>query len=150
PVLRSMYKQMEHEFVVWLESGERISIDAAITKYIKLAQIQAGFMFREDKSVEWIVPHNKNPRLNALLDYIDDELVGKAIIVYNHKPMRDALTEVLSPRGGVVFIHGNMTDAEISASKHSFNTDRSVRYICITKAAKYGHTLLGNQDTPAD
>ena len=46
------------------------------------------------------------------------------------------------------FIRGSMTTDEVEAEKLRFNTDRNCRVIFITKAAKYGHTLLGDQSDP--
>lgn len=150
PQQRAMYKSMEDDFVLWLQSGEVVTIEAAITKYIKLAQIQAGFVYTEEGKTEWLVDDASNSRLKTLTNFVEDELVGKMIVVYNHKPVRDQLERTLSQYGGVAFIHGGMGTEEIEAEKLRFNTDRGCRFICITKSAKYGHTLLGNQDTPGD
>jgi len=40
PELTRHYNTMFNEFMVWLDSGEYVTIEAAITKYMKLAQIQ--------------------------------------------------------------------------------------------------------------
>lgn len=148
--LRAMYKSMENDFVVWLENDKKVTIEAAITKYIKLAQIQAGFIYDENGKTEWLVKDESNARLNALIDFVENELVGKAIIIYNHKPVRDQLERALGGPGVCAHIHGGMATAEVEDNKRRFNTDRSCRYILITKSAKYGHTLLGNQDRPED
>lgn len=149
PEQKKQYKAMHDDFILWLNEEEYVSIDAALTKYIKLAQIQAGFIFDADKNVRPLVDPAKNPRLALLETILRDEVPGKAIVVYNHKPVRNMLAErfeKLRP----VFIHGGMTDDEISESKRCFNTQRDHRVIFITKAAKYGHTLLGNQDRVED
>lgn len=151
PAMAEYYRSMEEDFVVWLneEKDEYVTIEAALTKYIKLAQIQAGFIFDENKVPRLLVEPEKNPRLALLETILRDEVPGKAVVVYNHRPVRDMLStrfEKLRP----VFIHGGMTDEAITESKRVFNTDRSNRVIFITKAAKYGHTLLGLQDTPDD
>lgn len=146
--LTKHYRTMFNEFVVWLESGEYITIDAAITKYMKLAQIQSGFIFDEDRKVQWLVPPSKNGRLKALREFYDNEITGKLIVVYNHKPVRDLLLEEFADEHPVV-IHGNMTTAEVEENKRLFNEVRKHRIIFITKAAKYGHTLLGDQSDPA-
>lgn len=151
PDVKAEYSRMENEFLAWLtkEGDEIVTIEAAISKYIKLAQIQAGFIYDNDGVNRPIVEDSKNTRLNALVDFVDDELNGKAIVVYNHKPVKDQLIRALSPFGDLAFIHGGMTTEEIEAEKTRFNTDPAVRFICITKAAKYGHTLLGDQSSPA-
>lgn len=145
--MRRMYKQMEDEFVLWLEDGDYVSVDAAITKYIKLAQIQAGFIIDPLGAVHWLVDHKQNPRLNALKSILSDEVRGKSIVVYNHKPIRGMLEQELA-KYNPVFIRGGMEQAEIAEAKRQFNDNRNCRVICITKAAKYGHTLLGDQSDP--
>lgn len=147
---RAKYKSMEEEFVLWLQSGEVVTIEAAITKYIKLAQIQAGFVYTEDGRTEWLVDDKSNARLKALVNFVEDELVGKAIIVYNHKPVRDQLVRALGGPERCAHIHGGMATDTIEDEKWRFNSDPSCRFILITKSAKYGHTLLGDQNTPGD
>lgn len=144
PEMLSMYKQMEEQFVLWLSDEERVTVDQAITKYIKLAQIQAGFIIDEQQKVHMLVEPSKNPRLNALAEY-HEEIRGKLIVVYNHKVVRPMLYdrfEKLQPAR----IVGGMTQQEIDEEKRRFNTDKDCRIIFLTKAAKYGHTLLGLDD----
>lgn len=145
PTQLSMYRQMEEEFVLWLEDGENVSVDVAITKYIKLAQIQAGFIITESGEVKHLVEPKNNARMNALEDILKDEVVGKASIVYNHKVVRPMLYERFA-KWNPVHISGGMTPEEISANKRKFNEDPSCRLIFLTKAAKYGHTLLGGPE----
>jgi hypothetical protein len=144
PDLARHYKTMFDEFVVWLEDGSYVTIEAAITKYMKLAQIQSGFIFDEKGGVQWLVPPTKNGRLKALREYYEDEVTGKLIVVYNHKPIRELLADAFT-KENPAFIRGGMTTEEVEAEKRRFNNDDSCRIIFITKAAKYGHTLLGNQ-----
>jgi SNF2 family DNA or RNA helicase len=141
----AMYQSMEEDFVLWLNSDEVVTIDAAITKYIKLAQIQAGFIYDEDHETRILVPDERNPRLSALEEFVDTELTGKLIVVYNHKPVKKQLHYMLGQFGKVAHIHGGMETADIEAEKRKFNDDPDYKFICITKSAKYGHTLLGDQ-----
>lgn len=145
PEMRKMYKQMEEEFVLWLGENEHVAVDAAITKYIKLAQIQAGFIIDDNGNVHQLVDPKKNPRLNALEEVIRDEIVGKASVVYNHKVVRPMLYERFA-KYNPVHISGGMTPEEIEHNKQVFNNDPSCRIIFLTKAAKYGHTLLGTPE----
>lgn len=140
-----MYKQMEDEFVLWLNDNENIAVDAAITKYIKLAQIQMGFILDADGKIHWLVEPRSNPRINLLRNIADNEVPGKLIVVYNHKPVRELLASCFADKN-ITFIHGGMTDQEIAQNKRRFNEDNSCRIIAITKAAKYGHTLLGGPE----
>lgn len=143
PEIAKLYKQMENEFVVWLEEGKNVSVDAAITKYIKLAQIQCGFIIDEEGKTQLLVPHDKNPRLKALKEIIENEIVGKVTVVYNNKVVFDMLMEAFA-KYNPTYIRGQMTPEGLSEQKRIFNNDPLSRIMFLqTKAAKYGHTLLG-------
>lgn len=150
PTMAEHYRSMEDDFVVWLsEQGDNVSIDVALTKFIKLAQIQGGWIFDSEHKVHQLVSDKANPRLNLLKEIIANETVGKIIVVYVHKPVFTQLMtnlEHLSP----AFIKGEMSDAEITENKRRFNDDKDCGAILLQmKAGKYGHTLLGIQDEPA-
>jgi hypothetical protein len=144
PEMKAMYDSMHDEFVLWLNDEENVSVDAAITKYIKLAQIQAGWVYDENHKVRWLVPDDRNPRLNALKEFIDEELTGKMAIPYHHKPVREQLLRNLGGEDKVAWISGGMPVKEIEEQKARFNGDKNVRFILLQdEASKYGHTLLG-------
>lgn len=151
PDQKKMYRQMEDEFVLMMsqftgdENDDPVAVDQAITKYIKLAQIQAGFIIDAEKRVHTLVEPSKNPRLNALEDIIRDEVVGKVSVVYNHKVVRPMLYERFA-KYNPTHISGGMTPQEIEDNKRKFNNDPTCRIIFLTKAAKYGHTLLGGPE----
>lgn len=142
--MKAMYDSMYNDFVLWLNEEENVAVDAAITKYIKLAQIQAGWIYDENRKVRELVPDERNPRLNSLLEFIDVELTGKMCVVYHHKPVREQLLRALGGEGIVAWISGGMLPQEIEDQKRRFNTDPNVRYMLLQDdASKYGHTLLG-------
>lgn len=141
--MAAMYNQMFEDFVLWFDDDKFVSVDAAITKYTKLAQIQGGWIYDENGKVHWLVEDSKNPRLNLLKEVLDTEVVGKVAIPYRHRPVLDLLRRNLG-EDKCAWITGGMTPAEISEQKRRFNEDRSVRYILLqAEASKYGHTLLG-------
>lgn len=145
PEMKAMYRQMEDDFVLWLQD-ETVSVDAAITKYIKLAQIQCGFIIDEDGKVHQLVSHDRNPRLRALRDIIENEIVGKVTVVYNNRVVFDMLMEAFA-KYNPSYIRGQMDPAGITEQKRIFNEDPTSRIMFLqTKAAKYGHTLLGLPD----
>lgn len=148
PQMETLYKSMEKDFILWLneEAEEAVTVDAAITKYIKLAQIQCGWIYDEDGRVHWLVEDSKNPRLNALLDFTDTELDGKILIPYNHKPVYAQLLRTFGEDQSA-WITGGMSTTETEEQKTRFNEDPAVKYMFLqTRASKYGHTLLGIQD----
>lgn len=144
PEMKEMYDSMYNDFVLWLNEEENVSVDAAITKYIKLAQIQCGWIYKEDRTIHPLVTDDRNPRLQLLLEIIDEELVSKAAIVYHHKPVFAQLLRNLGGEEMCAWIKGGMSPEEITEQKRRFNEDVEVRYILLQDdAAKYGHTLLG-------
>lgn len=148
PEMAAMYKSMEKDFLLWLANGEAVAIDAAITKYIKLAQIQCGWIYDEDGKVHWLVEDKKNPRLNLLVKTIEEEVSGKVLIPYNHKPVYEQLLRTFGADKSA-WITGGMSPEETEEQKRRFNEDPEVMYMFLqTRASKYGHTLLGIQEIP--
>ena len=68
---------MEKQFLLEIEEGV-ITVEVAIAKYAKLAQIQMGFIYDEDRIVHELVAPEDNPRLNLLLQILEEEVAGKA------------------------------------------------------------------------
>jgi SNF2 family DNA or RNA helicase len=146
PNMRSMYKQMEDEFVLWLENGEDVSVDAAITKYIKLAQISSGFIIREDGSVEDLVDPMSNPRVKLVKEIVEEEITGKVVVAYHHRHTLAILAKVLGNSYPAI-IQGGMTEDAIRFEKDRFNNKPECRVLLAQiKASKYGHTLLGGPE----
>jgi len=142
PKLASQYKAMEDDFVLWLNENENVAVEAFITKYIKLAQIQSGFIIKEDGTVEELVPAEENPRFNLVKEVIE-EASGKVVVPYVHKYTKELLMRALAEYEPA-YISGGMEPEEIQAHKDRFNKYRNCRVILAqSRAAKYGHTLLG-------
>ena len=145
PKLASMYRSMEEDFIIWVNDNENVAVDTFITKYIKLAQIQSGFIIKEDRTIEELVPPEDNPRFTLVRELVE-EVPGKVAIPYIHKYTLNLLRRTLAdfcPTN----ISGDMEPAEIQANKDRFNNDNSCRVILLqTRAGKYGHTLLGGLD----
>jgi SNF2 family DNA or RNA helicase len=145
PELKGMYDSMENDFVVWLNTEENVTVDAFITKYIKLAQIQSGFVIKEDGKVHELVPPGSNPRF-LLLREILEEVTGKVVIPYVHKYTLNLLLMALEDYYPAI-IKGGMSAEEIQFNKDRFNGDNECRVILVqSRAGKYGHTLLGGPD----
>ena len=142
PKLAQQYKAMEDDFVLWLNENENVAVDAFITKYIKLAQIQSGFIIKEDGTIQELVPAEENPRFNLVKEIIE-EVSGKVVVPYVHRYTKDLLMRALAEYGPA-YISGGMEPAEIQAQKDKFNKYSGCRVILAqSRAAKYGHTLLG-------
>jgi hypothetical protein len=135
---------MEDDFVLWLDESQNVAVDAFITKYIKLAQIQSGFIIKEDGSVEELVAPEDNPRFNLVRDIIE-ETDGKVVVPYIHRYTSHLLLRSLEDYFPAM-IKGGMSPEEIQFNKARFNDDNACRVILVqTRAGKYGHTLLGGE-----
>jgi SNF2 family DNA or RNA helicase len=136
------YAQMEHQFLLEIERGV-ITVDVAIAKYAKLAQIQTGFIYDDQGYVHELVPPAENPRINLLLQLLEEEVAGKVCIVYRHRAIFDVLLKALGSYD-CAWITGGMKPEDITEQKARFNEDPHCRSILLQcDAAKYGHTLLG-------
>lgn len=138
------YAQMRDEFLLELEN-EVVAVDVAVAKYEKLAQIQCGFILNDDGAARELVQAEKNPRLQVLLDLVE-EVVGKTVIIYRHRYAHDILT-LYSGFDQPAYIRGGMKPEEIAAQKERFNCDPDCRIMLgQCDAIKYGHTLLGGEE----
>jgi len=142
---RRQYQQMEHEFLLALENGDYVSVDVAVAKYEKLAQILCGFIIHENGDITEIVPPAKNARLKALREIID-EADDKVTIVYRHRYCFEILNRELAHLRPA-HIKGGMNPEEVSEQKRRFNTDPNCRAMLTQiRAGKYGHALTGTDD----
>jgi SNF2 family DNA or RNA helicase len=144
---QARYDSMEEEFVAWLKTfDQEVTVDMAITKYIKLAQIQFGFLIDEDQRVHELVEADANPRIVEIKEIIDSEVTGKVVIVYHHRYSGEVLLKALADYNPT-FIRGGMHESEITSNRDAFNKDPDCRVICIqTVAGRYGHTLIGGTE----
>jgi SNF2 family DNA or RNA helicase len=137
------YNQMERQFLLQINNDDTITVEVAIAKYAKLAQIQCGFIYDEEKIVHELVPLAENPRLNLLLEILEEECEGKVCVVYRHRAVLPILLQALH-HWSPAWIKGGMSPDETEVQKARFNSDPQCRIILLqADAAKYGHTLLG-------
>ena len=142
PAQQAQYNQMEKQFLLEVESGV-ITVEVAIAKYAKLAQIQTGFIYDEERIVHELVTPEENPRLNLLKQLLEEEVEGKCCVVYRHRAILPVLIRALAEYDPA-WIKGQMKPEETSEQKARFNDDASCRVILLQcDASKYGHTLLG-------
>ena len=141
----AQYKQMHDEFVLEISSQEAVTVNVAVSKYEKLAQIICGFVLNEEGIARELVDPGSNPRLLCLLETLES-VEGKAIIIYRHRYTYEILAKALAA-WNPAFIRGQMRPDDVSAQKSRFNDDPACRILLgQCDATKYGHTLLGGED----
>jgi SNF2 family DNA or RNA helicase len=138
----AQYNQMERQFLLEIENGY-VTVDVAIAKYAKLAQIQVGFIYDANGYTHELVQPQNNPRLSLLKQLLAEEVEGKVCVVYKHWATLDLLVSALADYDPA-WIKGQMKPEEVEDQKVRFNEDPDCRVILLQcDAAKYGHTLLG-------
>jgi SNF2 family DNA or RNA helicase len=136
------YDQMEAQFLLDIESGT-VTVEVAIAKYEKLAQIQTGFIYDEEGVTHELVDPSENPRIQLLLQILEEEVEGKSVVVYRHKAILPALIRALASYD-CAWIKGGMKPDDVAEQKDRFNKDLHCRILLAqAEATKYGHTLLG-------
>lgn len=146
PEVAKAYKDMMEEFMMWLSEDEAVSVDVAIAKYGKLAQIQTGFIYDQYGEARQIVPDEKNTRLQSLVEFMHEEMVSKLLVPYHHKAVFDMLMRNFE-RYHPAYIKGGMKPEEIDEQKREFNENPKCRIMFLQDdASKYGHTLLGGPE----
>ena len=139
------YAQMEHQFLLEIERGV-ITVDVAIAKYAKLAQIQTGFIYDEHGYAHELVKPSENPRIQLLKQILSEEVEGKACVAYRHRAIFDILLGELA-QYNCAWIKGGMTPEETSEQKARFNEDPHCRIILLQcQASRYGHTLIAGSE----
>ena len=138
---KRQYTSMEQEFLLEIEN-DVVTVDVAIAKWAKLAQIQTGFIYDEAGIARELVDPSENPRLLLLLQLLKEEVQGKAVVVYRHRAMLTVLIRTLAEYDPA-WIKGGMKPDEVEEQKARFNNDPNCRILLAQcDAAKYGHTLL--------
>lgn len=141
------YEEMREDFLTYLRS-EVVSVQIAVTKYEKLAQIMCGFIIKEGGEVEQLVEAEHNPRLTLLQELLDEEVTGKAVIVYRHRHAGVMLRDSFREHEEVAWIHGGMDMTTIGEEKWLFDQPSTRIMLLQADAGKYGHTLVGTPDDP--
>jgi hypothetical protein len=151
-VLLAEYQRMEEDFVAFLrtpsgEVSQAVRVEIALSKYQKLSQIHAGFMFDEDGKAHQMVPDKDNSRLQELLEILETEVVGKAAVCFKHRWVGEHLLTALKDYNPAILI-GGQSPEKIESEKARFNNLSGCRLILLQiDTAKMGHTLLGDQSS---
>jgi SNF2 family DNA or RNA helicase len=76
---RRVYEEMKKEFIAYLNTGEAVVAQVAITKALRLQQIVSGYVKTEEGEE---VQLKENPRLDALQDILEDRAAAEKIIIW--------------------------------------------------------------------
>lgn len=152
PEQKKSYDMMEEDFMVFLESGEVVSVEQAMAKHAKLQQISSGFILDEFKNPHDIIPFERTPKFVDLMDRLYNQLQTKVLIACVHTETVARLRHSLRKFNPATIAgknHMSKWKIETDKEKDRFNNDRSCRVmVAQEKAVKYGHTLMGTKEDP--
>jgi len=145
------YDEMERDFMAWLDSGEMVSVENAVTKHMKLSQISSGFVYDGHGRAQEIAPFNKTPKFEDLKERLA-LIQNKTIIFAHHRHVVEQLYTHLGSYNPAIIAGG----ADMSrlgknpvTEANKFNNDPACRVMVGQSAAiKYGWTLMGNPNDP--
>ena len=109
---KRLYREVHQTFAVEV-GGQEVSLgDENTQKLVKLQQIASGFVRDEWGEDHEVVPDQRNPRLQALLEEVEMTL-GKVIIWCNFHSDMDRVAAALRGRGhAIVEYHGRVKDSD--------------------------------------
>ena len=102
PAQTIAYRDLEHEFLTYLSSGEMIAAPLALTRLLRLQQITCGYVGGgdENKLIGLHPQGEKNPRLEALMGVIE-ECSGQCIIWARFHRDMDLIIDALGKRSSI-------------------------------------------------
>lgn len=115
-----LYNEMAEDLVAESLSGDA-SATNALVKLLRIRQILAGFISVDrdvdDPSVQRIHLIRENPRLEALIDLLEDITPGAKVVVWttfraNYPMLRAAVDKVLGYEGGYAELTGETKDRD--------------------------------------
>jgi SNF2 family DNA or RNA helicase len=138
PEQKKIYKDMERDFVAFLESkkGERKAVlaELAITKALRLQQIVTGFVTTEDGEV---IEQKANPRLDVLKELLESITKEHKVIVWcsfihNYRQVEGACKQL---KLSCVKLTGEQTSTQKQESMDTFNNDPKMKVMIANRRA---------------
>ena len=141
PKQQRAYELLREELrieVETLEAPELMTV-SKLAALIKLQQITSGFVITPQRDVQYV--SDDNPRLDALLDFLEDAQ-GKIIVWARFKEELRAVAAALAKAGwNVVEYHGDVNDVDREAAVDSFQNGEADAFVGQPQSGGIGLTL---------
>lgn len=152
---RNQYKSMEDSLLLELGGEVEITAPIALTKYLRLQQISSGIAGDIDGLQHNLIDPNRNPRIKAVKDILENECSNKVIIVCRFKLSITNLKRELEKDGHkcAIMIGGmgiKLEDEKLAFNTHSEDALGAKILIAQTQVLNFGHNLAGPDDDPCD
>lgn len=147
PEQQRAYELMEQLLRIELEDGSATSV-SALASLVKLQQITSGYVVVPGREEPMYVG-DKNPRISAVVDYIEDNVgSGKVIVWAKFREEVAALAAALTKAGRkVVQYHGDVKERDREAAIDNFQTGDADTFLGVQKAGGTGLTLTAAETT---
>jgi hypothetical protein len=137
---RAAMRELKEEAELMFEDGTKITAANAAVILGKLQQITSGFLLREDGTSLQVVAPERNPKLEALQEYLE-ATPGKVVIWFRFKEEARLIAARLKEIGrSFVEYHGSISDKERTKAVAEFNS-KSGAEIFLANAASAGTGL---------
>ena len=135
-----LYKEMERDYITFIEDARKngelkaVTAQIALTKYTRMQQILAGFVKTEDGAIHKL---DKNPRLEALKEFLEDYAEHHKIIVWSsfvetYADIRKVCEEL---KLNYVELTGETPDKERQKNMDDFNNNPKIKIMIANQAA---------------
>jgi SNF2 family DNA or RNA helicase len=140
PEQRSVYERMRREYMVELDNGVLVTAPMAMVRITRLQQIACGYLpHPEDPEAPPILlSKDKNPRLEAFLDWMEDIGNQQVIVWCRFTHDVDIICRELGPARCVRF-DGEVNERDKALALELFKSGR--RQACVAKASSMGMGL---------
>lgn len=139
PAQRRAYEKLQEDLQIELADGEVLTVDA-LGRLMKLQQVTSGFVMVPGRDEPEYVSED-NPRLKALIDYVED-VDGKFIVWARFREELRAVAEALRAEGvECVEYHGGVNDADRDAAIDAIQTGTARAFVGNAQSGGIGLTL---------
>jgi len=135
-----LYNTMRQEFIAE-HKGNRVEAPLVLTQMLRLQQITAGYLpllndAGETVGIQEITEPKHNPKMQEVMDIIDESGDQKIIVWARFTPEIDALLTLLSKAGiKAVRFDGSVSDRDRKTNREAFQNDPEVKVLVGNAAA---------------
>lgn len=140
PAQRKAYKGIQNEFYTFLDSGDMVSADLAITRILRLQQVTSGYLPSDDD--ERLIPIcDPNPRIRLLLECLED--IDHPVIVWaKYRQDISAILKALADaKISAVRYDGECSESEMGDAVDSFKAGDVQVFVANPAKGSEGITL---------
>ncbi len=141
PAQRRVYKDLQNDLYTFLDSGEMVSVDLAITKMLRLQQVTSGYLPSDTEEDVLIPIGDKNPRINLMLECVED--AGHQVIIW--AKYKQDITSILKALGDAkikaVRYDGQCNETQMGQAVDSFKAGDAQVFVGNPAKGSEGITL---------